>query len=66
MKTANPRTLRGKNIYNTLGQIKKIWNDIYYVKSQSGHGLYTVTNTPHGWTCGCPDYRYRFVECKHM
>lgn len=66
MKTANPRTLRGKNIYNTLGQIKKIWNDIYYVKSQSGHGLYTVTNTPHGWTCGCPDYRYRFVECKHI
>lgn len=58
--------LRGKEIYNTLGQIKQLWQDIFYVKSQSGHGVYTVSNTQGGWVCDCPDHRYRMVECKHI
>jgi len=66
MNKLNPRMVRGKEIYNTLGQIKQLWQDIFYVKSQSGHGVYTVANTPSGWACDCPDHRYRMVECKHI
>jgi len=66
MTKINLRMERGKAIYNTLGQIKKLWENIYLVKSQSGHGTYTVTDTEHGWVCQCPDSRYRFVECKHI
>jgi hypothetical protein len=43
MVTPNLRMLKGKEIYNGLGQIKKMWADVFYVKSQSGHGVYTVT-----------------------
>lgn len=60
------RMIRGKEIYNTLGQIKQLWQDTFYVKSQSGHGVYTVSNTERGFLCDCPDHRYRMVECKHI
>lgn len=60
------RQQRGKEIYNTLGQIKKLYEGIYLVKSQSKQGTYTVTETPHGWVCQCPDHRHREVECKHI
>jgi transposase-like protein len=66
MVKPNLRELRGKEIYNSLGQIKKLFEGIYLVKSQSGHGNYTVTETPHGWVCQCPDSRFREVECKHI
>jgi transposase-like protein len=66
MKTVNLRMFRGKEIYNTLGQIKKMFEGIYLVRSQSGRGNYTVSETPHGWVCQCPDHRYREVECKHI
>ncbi len=66
MAKTNERMLRGKAIYNSLGQIKKLWSNVWYVKSQSGHGTYTVTETQEGWKCQCPDYHYRQVECKHI
>ena len=40
----------------------------YKVKSQSNHDKwYTVINTyKEGWTCDCPDFTFRHLECKHV
>lgn len=40
----------------------------YRVKSESNHDKwYTVINTyKEGWTCDCPDFTFRRVECKHI
>jgi len=58
----NERMLRGKEIYNQLGQIKKLWNDVWYVKSQSGHGTYTVTETQEGWKCQCYQIYHNYIR----
>jgi transposase-like protein len=40
--------------------------EIYRVKSQSGHGVYTVVKKEGVWACSCPDHIYREVKCKHI
>ena len=60
------RELRGKQIADASNQIKRLTRWRYEVKSQSGHGLYTVVRRDNAWDCSCPDHMYREVKCKHI
>jgi len=62
----NPRQMRGKAIYDTDNQIKRLGSETYRVKSQNGNGEYEVIKTKRGWMCSCPDHTYRHVKCKHI
>jgi transposase len=48
------------------GNVKKINDHSFKVKSQSGNGTYEVKATPNGMTCTCPDFVYRGGKCKHI
>jgi putative transposase len=60
------REERGQQIAQHNGEIKRIEDGFYTVKSQSGNGEYAVTKVDHEWVCECPDNKYRHVECKHI
>ena len=60
------REERGKAIVEKAGQIKKIDDHSFTVKSQNGHGVYEVKATETGMTCTCPDFIKRGVPCKHI
>jgi hypothetical protein len=45
------REQRGQQIANTKGQIKRVNEDTYKVKSQSGNGDYEVLKTESSWMC---------------
>lgn len=66
MMVQTNREQRGLEIANLGDQIKRIYEGIYEVKSQSGNGGYEVINTKWGWECECPDHVYRHVKCKHI
>lgn len=57
---------RGKAIAEKAGQIIRINDNSYKVKSQSSDILYDVTSTQIGWKCTCPDHATRGVKCKHI
>ena len=63
--TPNSREIRGKEIVEN-GNVKKINDHSFKVKSQSGKGAYEVKATPNGMTCTCPDFVYRGGKCKHI
>ncbi len=46
--------------------IRKIDNNTYRVRSQSGHGSYLVINQDGEWRCECPDFLNRTTSCKHV
>jgi len=60
------RQVKGQQIAHVEGAIRRFSDDVYYVKSQSGHGEYTVFHVPTGWNCSCLDARFRNVKCKHQ
>jgi putative transposase len=60
------REERGQTIAQHNGQIKRIDENFYAVRSQSGNGEYVVTKVDHEWICECPDNKYRHTECKHI
>src|SRR5919106_6099769 len=69
------REMRGMAMANTIGRrdnpevsIKRFNKLTYKVKSQSSADTwYIVVKTYNsGWTCECPGYTYRNVECKHI
>jgi putative transposase len=60
------REERGQQIAKLNGQVKRIDETFYTVKSQSGNGEYAVTKVDNEWICECPDNKYRHVECKHI
>jgi len=60
------RENRGKAIAEKAGQIIRINDQSYKVKSQSSDTLYDVTSTEIGWKCSCPDHQTRGVKCKHI
>ncbi|SNQ59903.1 DDE-type integrase/transposase/recombinase [Candidatus Methanoperedens nitratireducens] len=69
--TTNPQTIgtredRGKAIAEKQGQILRINDKSYKVKSQSSETLYDVVSTEIGWKCSCPDHQTRGVKCKHI
>lgn len=60
------REERGQAIANNEGQVKRIDDLLYIVKSQSGNGEYTVNKVNSEWLCDCPDNKYRHIPCKHI
>jgi len=60
------RQVKGQQIAHVEGAIRRFSDDVYYVKSQTGHGEYQVYHVPTGWQCSCPDNRFRNVKCKHQ
>lgn len=64
------REQRGRAIAQLEGQITRIDENTYKIKSQSGNGEYAVIQTELGWLCECPDALYRggypdYKGCKH-
>jgi transposase-like protein len=53
-------------VWDKDGSIKRIDENTYQVKSQSGNGSYVVLSTEFGWKCACADHQYRHVKCKHI
>jgi putative transposase len=60
------REERGQTIAQHNGQIKRIDENFYTVKSQNGNGEYAVTKIDQEWICECPDNKYRDAKCKHI
>ena len=60
------RDERGKAIADHGDQIRKVNDNSFRVKSQSGNGFYEVKENNSGMTCTCPDYVYRGGKCKHI
>jgi len=63
MKTT--REERGLTIYE-LGQVKRINENEFAVRSQSGNGTYRVTRIGTEWSCECLDHKLRDATCKHI
>ena len=66
MATMTTREERGQAIAQANGQVKRIDETTYRVKSQSHNGEYTVSKLGDEWVCDCPDNKYRHVICKHI
>jgi putative transposase len=62
----NDREVRGKAIAEGNGQVRRIDEDHYAVKSQSQHGEYRVSRVGEEWVCECPDNHWRHTICKHI
>jgi putative transposase len=69
------REMRGMQMANAIGRrdnpevaIQRLNKLTYKVKSQSSADTwYTVIKTySDGWTCDCPDFTFRKIECKHV
>lgn len=74
--TENPRLIRALEILARGNQITRISNSYYRVRSQSNPEQHSSVRHINGrWICGCPDFRFRFLEtlndsfglrgCKH-
>jgi transposase-like protein len=66
MMEMNAREMKGSTIAHLDGQIRRVQDSLYLVKSQSGHGKYDVLFTGKDWSCSCPDHEFRGVKCKHI
>jgi putative transposase len=62
----NPREERGKTIASKEGQLFRVVDGFYRVKSQSVDRYYDVNATKIGWKCNCPDHKFRGTKCKHI
>ncbi len=60
------REMRGQAIAQHNGQVNRIDDYLYVVKSQSNNGEYTINKVDGEWLCDCADFNYRHVECKHI
>jgi transposase len=63
--TPTHREAKGKSIADQ-GNVKKVNDHSFKVKSQSGNGFYEVKASESGMTCDCPDFVYRGGKCKHI
>ena len=60
------REERGQAIAQGNGQVRRIDQDHYAIKSQSQHGEYCVSRMGEEWVCECPDNHWRQTICKHI
>ncbi len=60
------RQVRAWEMLSNGNEIKRIDENTYQVKSQSGNGYYAVTRQGEDWACECPDYANRELACKHI
>ncbi len=58
--------MKGQTIAEVESNVRRIDQNEYRVKSQSGNGEYVVLSTELGWTCSCPDFIHREQKCKHI
>ena len=65
-KQVTTREERGQAIAQASGQVKRIDDATYTVKSQSHNGEYTIRKVDQEWVCSCPDNTYRHLICKHI
>jgi transposase-like protein/DNA-directed RNA polymerase subunit M/transcription elongation factor TFIIS len=64
--TLEARQIRAWEMLSNGTEIKRLNEDAYRVKSQSGNGYYLVSKQGEDWTCECPDFTHRQVACKHI
>ncbi len=62
----NPREEKGHEIASAQGQVFRVTDGYYKVRSQSIDRYYDVNNTAIGWKCNCPDHKFRGTKCKHI
>jgi len=60
------RKMRGEAIAHAEGQVRRIWDGLYFVRSQSFDKEYQVVSQEDGWVCSCPDFINRGTKCKHV
>ena len=60
------RAVRGNQIAQIEGAVRRVADDLYFVKSQSHDEWYEVASTEAGWFCSCKDHAFRGVKCKHI
>lgn len=67
--TATPvfdsRMSKAEAIAKVESNVRRVDQNEYRVRSQSGKGEYAVLSTERGWSCSCPDFAYRGLKCKH-
>ena len=66
MTATSDREQKGQSIAQLNGQVSRVNELSYVVKSQSSNGCYDVLSTELGWVFSCPDHIYRGVKCKHI
>jgi transposase-like protein len=64
--TLDAREQRGRLICDLRTEVRRVDENEYAVKSQSGNGEYQVRALESGWTCSCPDSAFRGQKCKHI
>jgi putative transposase len=60
------RQIRAWEMLSNSNEIKRVNENAYRVKSQSGNGFYLVSKQGEDWTCECPDFVHRQNACKHI
>lgn len=53
----------GKILQNS---VRRIDDNTYSIKSLTRDETYQIVSTELGWTCSCPDHKFRGVRCKHI
>jgi transposase-like protein len=66
MQALDARQEKGKTIAETFGQVVRLSDETYKVRSQSSSAIYEITKIGDHWGCQCPDYRFRAITCKHI
>jgi SWIM zinc finger len=56
----------GQQIAKKFRAVRRVNQTRYSVKSQSVKGKYDIYKTDIGWTCSCPDHKFRGIKCKHI
>src|SRR3990170_1717845 len=64
--TLEGRQVRAWEMLSNGNEIKRLSENAYLVKSQSGNGYYLVSKQGEDWTCECPDFLNRQIACKHI
>ena len=62
----NERRARGLSIAKAEGQVRRVWEGLYIVRSQSSETEYQVSLSKDRWVCECPDFTHRNAKCKHV
>jgi len=60
------RQLRAFGIVMQGGQISKVNDTHFTVKSQSSNHAYKVVFEARKWSCNCPDFGRALKPCKHI
>lgn len=66
MQKTNLREQKGIEIANKEHQIKRLSDQYYKIKSQSGEGEYSLKSNGLEWNCSCADFIFRHIKCKHV